>query len=93
MDWIDTIERFDTFGRYPFSTVIHWLVGIWCGFRLEYGNRIASAVVLFAAWVAYETTEYLTEHDNPDVDIANGIGGLLLGIILAHAWQFWRSRV
>lgn len=99
MEWIDVIERFNTFGKYPFATLIHWLVGYWCGCRLEVavlrGGRIEQALgacLVFVSWMVYETTEYLTERDSPDVDIANGIGGLILGIALTHLAVYVRSK-
>ena len=93
MDWIDTIERFNTWGKYPFATVIHWIVGAYCGVKLAYGkftNNMSETmigVIVFLGWIAYETTEYLTERDSPDVDIANGLGGLKLGLILYYLYH------
>lgn len=93
MDWIDLIERFNTWGKYPFATLIHWIVGFFCGLEVEAGrlhknvSQSMTGIVVIGMWICYEISEYWTEHDHPDVDIANGIGGVALGIVavrIAH---------
>ena len=99
MEWIDMIERFNTFGVYPFATLIHWAIGAYCGRELEIAriHRDVSAAptgaVVFFGWIAYEITEYLTEHDSPDVDIANGLGGVLLGIVFCKFCLYYQNRL
>ena len=103
----DTIEPFNTFIVYPFATIAHWAVGIFCGIELELAKihknvsqAILAAVVFSGGWVVYETVEYLTEHDDPSRDIANGLIFLVIGILLTHVkhrhilrYLDWRRKV
>ena len=95
MDWIDTIEHFNTFGRYPLATLAHIIVGVWCGRELELArinknvSQAVPGVVVFLGWLAYEISEFARIKDNVDVDIANGLGGVLLGIAVWRIINWW----
>ena len=101
MDILGTIKGFDTWGVYPFATLIHWLVGFWCGCQMETSivkrtpSRVISACLVFTAWMVYETVEFvaLPNPDRPDIDIANGIIGLFLGVAITHGWHWLRGRL
>ena len=95
MDWIDTIENLNTLGKYPFATMIHWTICGFCGYVFQGATRleqVAKAVFVFLGWMAYEIVEYLIEADRADVDIANGLFGLYLGMLLQWIVTLWRLR-
>lgn len=96
-DVIDTIEQFNTFDRYPFATLVHLTVGIICGWLSERAKQLASikmpssplslqALLIGIWWIAYETVEFAREHDNGDADIAMGLMGVFIGVILCKIY-------
>ena len=98
MDIIDTIERLNTFGRYPFATLVHIAVGFLCGWHGVKGihkdqtGRVLFAVAFFLFWAGgYEMAEYLTERDSPDIDIANGLAGIVLAMIVYPICEILRK--
>ena len=83
MDWIDTIENLNTWGQYPFATAVHWAICGFCGYVFQGATRleqVAKGAFVFTGWMTYEIIEYLIESDRADVDIANGLFGLFLGM-------------
>ena len=99
MDWIDQIEHFNTFGLYPFATVAHILIGIWCGRELELGrikrdiSQSLPGFLVFFGWLAYEIIEFARLHDEGDVDIANGLGGVLIGIFIYRLLPVIKNKI
>lgn len=103
-DAIDTIEHFNTFGAYPFSTIIHILVGGIAGWFLMQGRKAARwamdgvpstliGIAIFTFWCAYEFGEFARISDSVDKDIANGILGLFGGMLIAHLWYNTLARI
>lgn len=92
-DWIDAIEHFNTFGKYPLATVVHIGIGMWCGRQLalahidKHVSRAISAAVVFVGWLAYEISEFARIHDDVDIDIANGLGAKLIGITVTTLYR------
>lgn len=87
----EQLGHFNTAKKYLFATIVHWSIGLFCGIELELAkihrnvSQAILAAVLFTGWIVYESVEYLTEHDNPSVDIANGIIFLIIGIFVTHS--------
>ena len=95
MDWIDTIENLNTLGKYPFATIIHWTICGFCGYVFQRATRLVDVVpgvFVFLGWITYEIVEYLIEADRADVDIANGLFGLYLGMLVQWIVTLWRLR-
>ena len=93
MEALSILKHFDTFTAYPLATCVHLLVGIWCGRELELAriqkniSQAVPGVVVFFGWLAYEISEFARVKDSVDVDIANGLTGVFIGIFL------WRVLV
>lgn len=94
MSWISELKHFNTFADYPVATIAHILVGIWCGRELAIAEQrknlseAIGAIIVFFAWIAYETVEFARIRDNGDIDIANGIAGIFIGLFL-HKLAFF----
>lgn len=98
-DWINLIERFDTFGRYPFETLVHICMGVWCGRELTLArvDKALAAAVVWLGWIAYQLSEmalnlHAGKHDDADVDIANGLAGIFIGITLTTLYHRYRRK-
>ena len=103
-DVIDQIEHFNTFGKYPFATLVHIFVGGLAGWFLMQGQKAARwamdgvpsvliGIAIFAAWCAYEFGEFARIADQVDKDIANGILGLFGGMLIARLWYDTLARI
>ena len=104
-DVIDTIESFNTFGIYPFSTIIHLVVGGICGWFLMAGRELCKwgingtssslmGLTIFAAWMCYELAEFARIADEVDKDIAMGIFGLFIGMLIAKLiWHYGIAEI
>ena len=104
-DVIDTIEAINTFGKYPFATIIHVVVGgiagwlLYCGRELcKWGiNGTSSSLMgltIFAGWITYELAEFARIADDVDKDIANGLLGLFVGIIIGKLiWHYGIAEI
>lgn len=102
----DTLKPFNTFIIYPFATIAHWAVGIFCGIELELAKihrnvsqAILAAVVFSGGWIVYESLEQIGWGDKGWVDVGNGLIFLIVGILLTHVkhrhiirYLEWRKR-
>ena len=104
-DVIDTIEAINTFGKYPFATLIHVVVGGICGWFLLTGRELCKwgingtssslmGLTIFAGWMTYEIVEFARIADTVDKDIANGLLGLFIGIIISKLiWTYGIAEI
>ena len=104
-DIIDPIENLNTFGAYPFSTIIHFLIGAISGWLLICGRELCKwrvngtssslmGMTILGLWMAYEFGEFARIHDAVDKDLANGLLGVFIGILVGKLiWTYGIAEI
>lgn len=96
-------KYFDTLHNYAYATIAHWVICGVAGWLTVHSHfrevpvlrTIAWQIIVFwLCYQGYELLRHLTEigTDDGDKDVANGLFGYVIGLLLCTVYHVFRKR-